>query len=89
MWTKLYDQFINFIKQLLSDKGLVSAIRYMSIATVTTLMIVWSYLSIKNNTMMDVPWGVYAIFATAILGKVVQKGIESKDNDTIPDTKAE
>lgn len=84
---RLIERLINFIKQLLSDTGLISSMRYMAIMTVTTFVMTYAYLCIHNNYMMDLPWGAYAMFATAFLGKLVQfKYEQSKSNDDAPAT---
>ena len=80
MWNSLYNQIISFIKQLLNVDGAISSIRYMSVLTVTVMVLTWSYLCIKNNMILDLPMGVYIVFLTAITGKVAQKFAESDTN---------
>jgi hypothetical protein len=75
---ELINKLLMFIKQLLSNDGIISSVRFMAIMTVQTILFVWAFLSLKNNAVLDIPFGVYAVFVTAIIGKVVQKGIEEK-----------
>lgn len=68
------------ICQIFQDEnGRISSARVLMIVGAGLILSVWSFLSIKNGIMIDIPLGVQTIFGILILGKVTQKFMEKND----------
>jgi hypothetical protein len=87
----------DFFTHILSeDSGNYSSLRFVFIGTsvlfIPAFVFVWTYTSINQKIINDVPLGVTELMGTLLLGKSLQKGVEvygslkSKDENTEKNT---
>jgi len=68
-----------FLINLMSSDNAISTTRFLSLAVVLNVLIIWSAVCIKKMEIADIPWGVIALIGLALTGKVVQKFTESDE----------
>ena len=74
----MFNRLFTFVGAMLSNEQKVSSERfqylYIGIVVVTCVFGVWTFLSIKNDVMMEVPMNVYLLTSTVIGLILVGKG---------------
>ena len=70
---------MNFLKSLITAGSGTSSMRMIAIVVIANIMVVWSWVCIKDLEMADIPWGVVSLAALVITGKVAQRFGEGSD----------
>jgi hypothetical protein len=78
---KILAKFIHKLSEMLSGAdGYWSCMRYVTAITTTSIIGVWSIVSIVTWTLQPIPESVVTIFGIAVVGKWAQKKDETKEN---------
>lgn len=71
---------MNKIFEIIQDaKGQFSAMRFVSVLGVATILIVWTTMCFKRGEVLNVPEGVVYLVSILVVGKMGQKYIETKN----------
>lgn len=73
---KLFEAIISMLED---ENGGTSTMRVVVMIGILTILFVWAFLSIKNNTLYSFEAKDIGLLATFLGSKVLQKGIESKE----------
>ena len=81
---------MSYLKDMLADKHQKpSSMRLIFVVLGLTFSVafvgVWTYLSIHNNAISDIPAGVYGLLGVLLLGKSAQKVAEVYGETKTPD----
>jgi len=64
-------------KEIFSEDGALSCMRYCVIFSITAIIVTWSVLCGVMKAFLDFPVGVRWVLGIMISGKVVQKALEN------------
>ena len=78
---KILAKFMHKLSEMLSgEDGYWSCMRYVTAITTTSIIGIWSIMSLIKWEIQTIPESVIAIFAIAVTGKYVQNITETKEN---------
>ena len=76
-----FGKFTHKLSEMFSGAdGFWSAMRWITVTTCNTIILVWAAVSIYNWDMQAIPESVVTVFGIAIAGKYVQSINETKEN---------
>jgi hypothetical protein len=82
--------FAHKLSDMLSGHdGYWSAMRWLTVTTTNTIILVWTIISIANWKLQPIPESVVTIFGIAVAGKWAQKKDEAKENIAGVDTQTQ
>lgn len=66
-------------KRLISVSGTDSCMRFLALAVIINVMVIWSTVCLKGLNIVDIPDGVLWLVGIMVLGKVGQRIAERGD----------
>ena len=78
-WKIQFTKTLSKLSEMLGDNdGYWSSMRYISVVTTTTIILVWAILSFVDGLLQPIPESVLVLFSVAVTGKWLQKKDEVK-----------
>ena len=80
----MFKKSLRIIKELFSKEDSVSMMRVMMFFVIVDIMSLWTYLSIRSNQFIEIPYEIIALVGAIVAGKVGQKFAERNGTPTKP-----
>jgi hypothetical protein len=77
---------MRFLNKLITAGSGTSSMRAIAIFVILNIMIVWTWVCIKDLEIADIPWGVLGMAGLVLTGKVVQRFAEGEDQESETDS---